>query len=312
MAGSLIVVGFVALTLYLFSQIDTADDSRSNNDHNKSNDDHNKNNNRINNNKNDDGKNTDNDLVADIFLAVIKLTPDLHVSGDNLKERIGEYATKALTSIDGPAGITRAVRFKDRINRKEQIKVKELQKKVADNLKGYEFQYKKEILIGMWSLAYADGQATVDQQKLISIIGKAMGLSFTACNRVETMFWQRMKSGKFGDYKEFVSRRNKWFEDEDVRKAEKEFEKKRRENTKSNESSKKQTYTYVSPELQKAYTVLGLEPSASIDDINRQKRILLKRFHPDLFANQGEEMIKKATLKAQTINNAYGLIMESK
>ena len=253
------------------------------------------------------------DVVADAFIAVVKLTPDLHVLGDGVKERMKEYAYNTLKKIDGPAGEVRASRFANRINQREQIKVKELEKNVSAKIKSdFDFQYKKEILICMWALAYADGQATLDQQKLISIIGKALGLSYTTCNKVETMFWQRMRAGKFGDYKEFEKRRNKWFEDEAERKAEKEFEKKRKENSSSSYYNKKNTnYSNLSPELQKAYSVLGIEPSASIDEIKNQKKKLLKRYHPDLYANQGEEMIKKATNKAQSINRAFEIIMKN-
>lgn len=254
-----------------------------------------------------------NDLVADVFIAIVKLTPDLHISEKSLKKRMCEYADIAFSNIDGEAGHTRARDFGLRIDKKEQIKVKDLERRVKEELKDFDFQYRKEVLIGMWSLAYADGQATIDQQKLISIIGKAMGLSYAACNKVETMFWQRMKAGKYGDYKEFEKRRDQWFEAEEIRKAEKEFEKKRRENSNSNYSSQRNTNTTnISPELQKAYAVLGLDPSASIDEIKSQKKKLLKRFHPDLFANQGEEMIRKATTKSQSINRAYEMIMESR
>lgn len=257
--------------------------------------------------------NQSDDVVADIFIAVVKLTPNLHVLGDGVKERMKEYAYNTLKKIDGPAGEVRASRFANRINQREQIKVKELEKNVSAKIKSdFDFQYKKEILICMWALAYADGQATLDQQKLISIIGKALGLSYTTCNKVETMFWQRMRAGKFGDYKEFEKRRNKWFEDEAERKAEKEFEKKRKENSSSSYYNKKNTnYSNLSSELQKAYSVLGIEPSASIDEIKNQKKKLLKRYHPDLYANQGEEMIKKATNKAQSINHAYEIIMKN-
>lgn len=253
------------------------------------------------------------DVVVDVFIAVVKLTPDLHVLGDGVKERMKEYAYNTLKKIDGPAGEVRTSRFANRINQREQIKVKELEKNVSAKIKSnFDFQYKKEILICMWALAYADGQATLDQQKLISIIGKAMGLPYTTCNKVETMFWQRMRAGKFGDYKEFEKRRNKWFEDEAERKAEKEFEKKRKENSNTNyTNSRKTNHSNLSPELQKAYSVLGIEPSASIDEIKNQKKKLLKRYHPDLFANQGEEMIKKATKKAQSINHAYEIIMKN-
>ncbi|MBQ8020158.1 MAG: hypothetical protein IJ263_07145, partial [Paludibacteraceae bacterium] len=90
------------------------------------------------------------DVVVDVFIAVVKLTPDLHVLGDGVKERMREYALKTFKKIDGSAVNTRTDHFASRINPKEQIKVKELQKKVSDKLKYYDFQYKKEILICMW------------------------------------------------------------------------------------------------------------------------------------------------------------------
>ncbi len=36
------------------------------------------------------------DVVADAFIAVVKLTPDLHVLGDGVKERMKEYAYNTL------------------------------------------------------------------------------------------------------------------------------------------------------------------------------------------------------------------------
>lgn len=250
-------------------------------------------------------------IITDIFIAVVKLTPDLHVSNDPfLKKRMSEFAGMAFDQINVVKYLDDDL-FIKMINQKVQIKVKELENKAHSSLRNLEFPDKKEILIGMWSLAYTDGQATVDQQKLISIIGKAMGLSLTACNKVETMFWQRMKAGKFGDYKEFEKRRDKWFEDEEVRKREKEFERKRKENSQSNNTKKQKVdYSTLSPELLKAYAVLGIDPSASTSEVKSQKNNLLKRYHPDLFANQGDEMIRKATIKSQSINQAYETIMK--
>ena len=114
-------------------------------------------------------------------------------------------------------------------------------------------------------------------------------------------------------HKEFEKRRDKWFEDEEVRKREKEFERKRKENSQSNNTNKQKVdYSTLSPELLKAYAVLGLDPSASTSEVKSQKNNLLKRFHPDLFANQGDEMINKATKKTQSINQAYETIMKGR
>lgn len=86
------------------------------------------------------------DVVVDVFIAVVKLTPDLHVLGDGVKERMREYALKAFEKIDSSAANTRTDHFASRINPKEHIKVKELQKKVSDKLNTTIFHIKKRFL----------------------------------------------------------------------------------------------------------------------------------------------------------------------
>ena len=39
------------------------------------------------------------DVVVDVFIAVVKLTPDLHVLGDGVKERMREYALKTFKKL---------------------------------------------------------------------------------------------------------------------------------------------------------------------------------------------------------------------
>lgn len=63
-------------------------------------------------------------------------------------------------------------------------------------------------------------------------------------------------------------------------------------------------------ELEKAYKTLGLTPDATEEEIKSKKNKLLRKWHPDLYAQQGEEAIKKATQNSQRINEAYDIIKE--
>ena len=58
------------------------------------------------------------------------------------------------------------------------------------------------------------------------------------------------------------------------------------------------------PALVQAYTVLGLSPVASWDEVNAAHRTLLKKHHPDRHAGN-EALVKQATAQAQKINEAY-------
>jgi len=63
----------------------------------------------------------------------------------------------------------------------------------------------------------------------------------------------------------------------------------------------------LDPAVEQAYQTLGVAPGASWDDINAAHRTLLKKHHPDRFADnpvQGQA----ATLQAQKINEAHQIL----
>lgn len=56
------------------------------------------------------------------------------------------------------------------------------------------------------------------------------------------------------------------------------------------------------------YAILGLTPSASIDEIKRAYRKLMSQYHPDRVATLSTELQKQASEKAKAINEAYHII----
>ncbi|KAF0801998.1 dnaJ-like protein DjlA [Alcanivorax xiamenensis] len=64
------------------------------------------------------------------------------------------------------------------------------------------------------------------------------------------------------------------------------------------------------PSINEAYGVLGVEPSASNQEIKRAYRKLMSQHHPDKLAARGvpEEMIRMATEKTAEISKAYEMI----
>lgn len=54
-----------------------------------------------------------------------------------------------------------------------------------------------------------------------------------------------------------------------------------------------------------AYTILGIEPTASDEEVKKAYRHMAMKFHPDKVANAGEEIKQQATEKFRSIQEAY-------
>jgi|GEM_PF-355452 len=62
-------------------------------------------------------------------------------------------------------------------------------------------------------------------------------------------------------------------------------------------------------QITRAYTLLGLTPGASAAEVKQAYRILVKKWHPDLFVHQ-PQMQQEAQEKLQIVNEAYTLLSQ--
>ena len=65
-------------------------------------------------------------------------------------------------------------------------------------------------------------------------------------------------------------------------------------------------------ETDSAYKILGVEPSASDEEVKRAYREMAKKNHPDLVSNLGDEVRQAAEKKFQEINAAYESIKKQR
>ena len=63
-------------------------------------------------------------------------------------------------------------------------------------------------------------------------------------------------------------------------------------------------------ELRSAYAVLGLQPGAPLQEVKQQFKILVRRWHPDRFANDPQGKTE-ANDRLRVINHAYSTIVQS-
>jgi DnaJ like chaperone protein len=57
-----------------------------------------------------------------------------------------------------------------------------------------------------------------------------------------------------------------------------------------------------------AYKVLGIEPTATDDEVRKAYKKMALKYHPDKVANAGENIRQQATEKFRAINEAYEYI----
>ena len=61
-----------------------------------------------------------------------------------------------------------------------------------------------------------------------------------------------------------------------------------------------------------AYKILGVDPSASDEEVKKAYREMAKKNHPDLVSSLGDEVRQAAEKKFQEINEAYELIKKQR
>lgn len=73
----------------------------------------------------------------------------------------------------------------------------------------------------------------------------------------------------------------------------------------SYQSYRQSSGTYSSPKKTDPYQVLGINPTASDDEIKKAYRRLAMKYHPDKVEGMGDEVKKKAEEQFRQINEAY-------
>ncbi len=87
----------------------------------------------------------------------------------------------------------------------------------------------------------------------------------------------------------------------------------KRQSSGTNDSARQQTPPSSRPSPQativyRAYTLLGIKPTASVQEIKSAYRTKMREVHPDRFASASAQAQEEAKRKAQELNMAYEIL----
>ena len=164
---------------------------------------------------------------------------------------------------------------------------------------------REEIMKALFDLAYADGDFCEEEEYTLRYIAYHMHLNESEYERALRNFIKEKNKNKkdgYGYWYHDKKGNRRWYSFKNEEKD------KKTEGNSNNSGYQGKTTPSISPELQKAYAVLGIPVDATPSEINACKRNLLRLNHPDLVATKGQEAVNNATLKCQRINQAYELL----
>ncbi len=186
-------------------------------------------------------------------------------------------------------------------------KVAELKAIIGDNDAFVDYILEIQIQV-----ALSDGVLAKQEHDRLIILAASLGVSVQSMERLitirysEMMFSQRFRNSGY-DYQQssqenYQNDRNSSYESG---------------YGKGNSEDESRSYNgnYSSQsKLDAAYKVLGIEKSASDDEVKKSHRRLMLKYHPDRLASQGltEEMIRMYTEKAKDIQAAFDLIKKER
>ena len=186
-------------------------------------------------------------------------------------------------------------------------KIAELKAIIGDN--DAFIDYILEIQI---QVALSDGVLSKQEHDRLIILAASLGVSVQSMERLisirysEMMFSQRFRNSGY-DYQQSTQ--------ENYQNDRNSSHESGYGNGKSEDESRSYNGNYSSQsKLDAAYKVLGIEKSASDDEVKKAHRRLMLKYHPDRLASQGltEEMIRMYTEKAKDIQAAFDMIKKER
>ncbi len=184
------------------------------------------------------------------------------------------------------------------------------------NIIAQKFGYaKRELLMELLSVAYADDDLCVHEEILIKDIAEFLGISLNEYESIKALFLIKRAQGDY-DFSSDAKKQkaNSGQKEKNSKKSKKNDSKDKYKNNNGdgangsdNSKGSDGNTNYGMPE-DKAYKILGVANNATIDEIKKAYRALAIIYHPDKAARLGDEAIRQATESMKQINVAWDVV----
>lgn len=183
------------------------------------------------------------------------------------------------------------------------------------NIIAKKFGYaKRELLMELLSVAYADDDLCVHEEILIKDIAEFLGISLNEYESIKALFLIKRAQGDY-DFSSDAKKQkaNSGQKEKNSKKSKKNDSKGKSKNNgdgangSNNSKGSDSNTNYGMPE-DKAYKILGVANNATIDEIKKAYRALAIIYHPDKAARLGDEAIRQATESMKQINVAWDVV----
>lgn len=185
----------------------------------------------------------------------------------------------------------------------ENIDIEDVAKQVGRQMNIY---HKRELLHFLIGIGYADGMFENSEDAVIRRIATFLGVSRSDYNAIKSAYFADEKTNESytnRGYSQESSQNNSSYSSNNQGSYQNSSSESR--GGYSNSSRARQSSTMS---LSTAYSLLGIESSATNEEVVKAYRSMCKKYHPDRVATLGEGAIKDAEEHMSKINQAYDLI----
>lgn len=185
----------------------------------------------------------------------------------------------------------------------ENIDIQGVAKQVGRQMNIY---HKRELLHFLIGIAYADGMFERSEDAVIKKIAILMGVSNIDYESIKASYFadeNNSGSNNRGSYSQRTSRD----ESSDSRSGSSSYSNSSNSGN-SSSNSRSQSRPSSDMSLSTAYRLLGIDSTATNEEIVKAYRSMSKKYHPDRVATLGEGAVKDAVEQMKKINQAYDLL----